>query len=202
MATTQEELAKVAGTRVRITVLSTGKFLSAVVKTIDAEDSLFLLNVPATIGDNEPVIFEIHGPDKRILGSGTVSTTNALGTHCRNNGDFRFVNCTEPARIATELFLANMQDMDGPLKGMVLDISKAGVSIAVSRSVTVRSVVRMEIKGPGSTLQVHGTVQYCREMQDGMGSYRIGIKLGQNDRITTGKWLNQFNSLVSRRESA
>lgn len=195
-----EGLRKLARTRVRLNRLRDAKIFSGRLVRIEQSKAWMVLNEPHLVKLQDTFMVEVHGPSTKVLFGVRFEAAEDEGFLFEVGKEIRYLPASEAARIAVEGFDAVVRWSDAygnyEYKGHLLDISKEGLGFAMLEEVSPGTTVQITVTKRHETYVLKGTVRYCRELNDGLGHCRVGVRLIHEERIPSARWMALFDRVI------
>lgn len=184
-------LQQAARTRARLQRIRDLKIFHA--KAMFIDEKFCQLQVAGALEKFRPgdqFMLEVHGPKHKIMVSGALTGFEEKSIRLKLNDDMKVLPLSEQARFTTKGFTCSIVLESGDkITGVVDDISVTGIGIILPDEVEIGTKISILVKHKNQAVQVTGMVKYCRELNDGIGSLRVGCSLFPLERLDAAVWL-------------
>lgn len=107
--------------------------------------------------------------------------------HLEIMGQMRALPMSESARIEVDSLPARVTYNGDTYLSQILDISPQGLGIKMLDTVPPGSPLNIHVRLNDAPLLLTGMSRYCRELNDGLGSCRIGVQLQEPSRLVKAR---------------
>jgi len=179
---------KIVGTRCRLQRHRDLKFFSGWVEA--HKDDLIVVvakdTSPMSVG--ERYRFEAAA-DRAAIGFDAILVSKDLQIlRMQPTSDVHVNTPGQEPRYRVEGMTVEIHGPDGESEGDVVDISLSGAGLLSFDSIQRFAKVRVVIRHSAHAIESIGHVRYCRPNPDLKGTYRIGLQLNFEDRLTKAMW--------------
>lgn len=165
---------------------------------MSAMEAIVAWNGDASPEMGDHFLVEVHGPKLKVVFTGQLVLIEGTMGRLVIQGEIQYLPATEPVRYTIK-DISGIIDWEGsesaPAK--VIDFSEDGVSLVVGDVIAPGTIATVRIKHGKVPIQMRGLVRYCRELNDGLGNCRVGLRIIHEDRLNSARWQVLFSELQS-----
>ncbi len=185
------------GFRARFNRLSDAKIFNGWVHKSTPQGITVLGDPDLPLAIDDKFMFEIVTKQQRISFTGNLRGIG-VGLY-----DFSIVSapsavpCNEPFRIVGKGVQVSLVKEDDVIETEVIDLAPDGLGLKTLAPLDRGLILRANIETPAGPISCDAEVCYCRKTRSSSESYRVGIKIALDDRVSRGRWVRTLNSNAS-----
>ncbi len=181
-----------ANKRARLQRLKDAKFFAGWVKALTETEMHIRLKNPFGMELGDHVLVEVHGSESVATFPAVMTLRSGEDAVFRLAKAIIYVAAKENARISVAPMQCIVQYEGSSVQTEVVDVSAGGFGMLAPQAFKRGDIIQVEIESPFGPVACGGEVRYCKPDAEASGSFRVGIRTAEMERLEKARWNRLF----------